>query len=157
MTMQQAEAAKEMDREHFGTYLRKQREARGMSLPELSRATKIKEASLVLLEAGDLTSLPARVFVVGWTRAYARAVGADACEAVARLDALAPALPPVEIGDCMPKVVARAPETDDPSGSWLPDRRRVGVVVVVFLLLIVATLTLSLLLGHGGHVGGPLS
>jgi cytoskeletal protein RodZ len=154
---QQAEVAEAMEREHFGIYLRKQREARGMSLAALSRATKIKESSLVALEEARLDALPARVFVVGYLRAYARAVGADACEAMARLDSAAPALPPVEIGDCMPKVVARASMTDDPSGSFLPDRRRVSVAVVVFLLLIVATLTLSLLLGHGARVGGALS
>jgi cytoskeletal protein RodZ len=146
-----------MERDDFGTYLRKQREACGISLTQLSRATKIKESSLALLEQARLDALPARVFVVGWLRAYARAVGADACEALARLDAQAPATPPAEIGNCMAKVVARAPTANDLGGSLPPDRRRLGVAVVVFLLLIVATLTLSLLLGHGGHVGGAMS
>ncbi len=154
--MGQQPAETTMDLEHFGTFLRKRREACGLSLVQLSRATKIKESSLVALEAARLDELPARVFVVGYVGAYARAVGADVAEALARLKLVSPAAT-LEIGDCMPKVVARAPEAYDDYGRGLPERRRVGVALVVFLLLIVATLTLSLLLRHGGHVGGPLS
>ncbi|HEX3850441.1 MAG TPA: helix-turn-helix domain-containing protein [Polyangiaceae bacterium] len=148
-----------MDLEHFGTFLRKQREARGLSLTELSRATKIKESNLVALEDARLDALPARVFVVGYVGAYARAVGADVGEAMSRLELVSPACM-IEIGECMPKVVARAPQAYDETsggGGGLHERRRVGVALVVFLLLIVATLTLSLLLRHGGHVGGPIS
>lgn len=141
--------------EHVGTYLRGKREARGMTVAELSRATKIKESSLVALEEARFDALPARVFVVGWVGAYARAVGADPIEAVTMLQAARPASGVHRIGDCMPKVVAKAPIADeDRAGRPLGERRRVGVVVVVFLLLIVATLTLSLLLHHGGRLGG---
>jgi cytoskeletal protein RodZ len=151
--------AEQMEREHLGSYLRRQREARGMTLAQLSRATKIKEASLAALEESRFDALPARVFVVGYVGAYARAVGADPGEALARLSDDAPAAPMVAIGDCMAKVVARAPTEVDPRGNsrGVTDRRRVGVALVVFLLLIVATLTLSLLLHHGGHVGGNMS
>jgi cytoskeletal protein RodZ len=148
--------AEAMDHEHIGSYLRRQREKRGMTVAELSRATKIKEASLVALEESRFESLPARVFVVGYVGAYARAVGADAETAVSMLAAERPASGVHKIGDCMPKVVARAPQPDSDERP-VADRRRVGVALVVFLLLIVATLTLSLLLSHGGHVGGPLS
>ncbi|HEX8952151.1 MAG TPA: helix-turn-helix transcriptional regulator [Polyangia bacterium] len=148
-----------MNREtHVGPYLREKREARGMTVAELSRATKIKEASLVALEEERFDALPARVFVVGWVGAYARAVGADPVEAVTLLAAGRPASGVHKIGDCMPKVVAKAPVADDDRGARaLGERRRVGVVVVVFLLLIVATLTLSLLLHHGGRLGGGVS
>ena len=155
--MAQAEA---MNREeHVGSYLRKQREARGMTVAELSRATKIKEASLVAIEEARFDALPARVFIVGWVGAYARAVGADPTAAVEMLTADRPASGMHVIGDCMPKVVAKAPVADDDRGGGrgMGERRRVGVVVVVFLLLIVATLTLSLLLHHGGRLGGGMS
>jgi len=147
-----------MNREaHVGSYLRQKREARGMSVAELSRATKIKEASLLALEEARFDALPARVFVVGWVGAYARAVGADPTEAVTMLAAQRPASGVHKIGDCMPKVVAKAPVAEDDGGARPLERRRVGVVVVVFLLLIVATLTLSLLLHHGGRFGGGMS
>jgi hypothetical protein len=108
------EAAKStMDLEHFGTFLRKQREARGLSLTQLSRATKIKESNLAALEAARLDELPARVFVVGYVGAYARAVGADVGEAMALLQLRSPAHDTLAIGDCMPKVVARAPQAYD--------------------------------------------
>lgn len=145
-----------MNREqHVGSYLRHQREARGMSVAELSRATKIKESSLVALEEARYEVLPARVFVVGWVGAYARAVGADPVAAVELLAAERPASGVHKIGECMPKVVAKAPVAEDDRG--VGERRRYGVVVVVFLLLIVATLTLSLLLHHGGRLGGGMS
>lgn len=154
-----AQAVEAMDGEHFGTYLRRQREARGITLADLSRATKIKESNLAALEEARLEALPARVFVVGYVGAYARAVGADPTEALARLRAAAPDRTPVPIGECMPKVVARAPESEDgaPAPRTVLANRRLGVALVVVLLLIVATLTLSLLLRHGGHVGGPMS
>jgi cytoskeletal protein RodZ len=147
-----------MEREHVGSYLRKQREARGMTLAELSRATKIKEASLAALEEARFEALPARVFVVGWVGAYARAVGANAEEAVSLLHASRPASGMHLIGaDAMPKVVARAPEAEEPRGGRPMPQRRYGVALVVFLLLIVATLTLSLLLHHGSRLGGGMS
>lgn len=145
-----------MEQEHIGSYLRREREKRGLSLAEISRATKIKEANLAALEESRFDALPARVFVVGFVGAYARAVGADAEQAVSRLAAERPPSGVHQIGDCLPKVVARAPEPDRDERP-VENRRRVGVALVVFLLLIVATLTLSLLLSHGGHVGGPLS
>ena len=143
--------------EHVGIFLRKQREARGMTLAQLSRATKIKEASLVALEEARFDALPARVFVVGWVAAIARAVGANPDEAMEMLAAGRPASGVHKIGECMTKVVARAPEIEDGGGRAIGDRRRVGIVVAVFLLLIVATLTLSLLLHHGGRLGGGMS
>jgi cytoskeletal protein RodZ len=149
--------AEAMNREHVGSYLRKQREARGMTLTELSRATKIKEASLAALEEARFEALPARVFVVGWVGAYARAVGANAEEAVTLLQASRPASGVHVLGECMPKVVARAPDADEAGGARPLQERRYGVALVVFLLLIVATLTLSLLLHHGSRLGGGMS
>lgn len=141
--------------DHFGTYLRRQREARGLSLSALSRATKIQEAKLTAIEEGRLEALPARVFVIGYIEAYARAVGADPSEAIALLRRQTPEMASPPIGECLPKVVARAPTAEEPTAA--AGNRRLGVVLVVFLLLIVASLTLSMLLRHGGHIGASLS
>jgi cytoskeletal protein RodZ len=145
-----------MDGEHFGSFLRRQREARGMSLAELSRATKIKEQNLQLLEAADIGALPARVFVVGYVGAVSRALGIDEGEAMARLKQHSPSASPAEIGASVGKVVARVQDEAGAPSRNQP-QRRFGVALVVFLLLIVATLTLSILLRHGGHAGGPMS
>ena len=140
-----------MKRENFGQYLKSRRVEKGLSLSDLSRATKIKERALEALEAGRHDDLPGRVFVRGYVIAYARAVGLDECEMLGRLQALAP--PPSEEPLRLQKpIVRRVTRADDED---LPNpRRKVGVVMVVLLILVVATLTLSLLLRHGGTGSG---
>jgi hypothetical protein len=67
----------EQERLHFGGRLRDKREERHLSLGDLARLTKIPERSLERLEAGRFDELPAEVFVRGFVRSYARAVGLD--------------------------------------------------------------------------------
>jgi cytoskeleton protein RodZ len=57
--------------------LRAAREALGMSVADVAAATRIPERHLRALEAGDFASLPARTYVVGFGRSYARVVGLD--------------------------------------------------------------------------------
>ncbi len=130
-----------------------------MSLADLSRATKIKEVNLELLEAGNLRSLPAQVFVRGFVSAYARVVGADEAEALERyLVHLRATVPPAKQPPVPAKAIMRSSSEDIPGDSpMMVDRRRFGVVVVVLLILVVATLTLSLLLKHGPGPGAGLS
>lgn len=137
--------------EHFGAYLRRERESRGRTLADLSLATKIKESSLALLEAAQLDALPARVFVRGWVLACARELKLDPNEAARRLKAYLEAIGPQEKQEPAPPVV------DEETGARSVDRRRFGVVMVVLLILVVATLTLSLLLKSGNRPGGGLS
>jgi cytoskeleton protein RodZ len=139
----------DVELEHFGAFLKRGREARGLSIAEVSRATKIKERSLELLESATMDALPAPVFVRGFVSAYAREVGLDVVEALERLKLR---LPP---GDAPlpPLPVAPPPVDAPPEGEG---RRRVGVALLVLLILVVATLTLSLLLRHG-RAGDGLS
>src|SRR6185436_1199755 len=73
-----------MDSEDFGGLLRSARQRKGLTIADLSRATKIKESQLERLEAAALDALPAEVFVVGFIKAYAREVGIDGAEALRR-------------------------------------------------------------------------
>ena len=66
----------------FGRYLRSVRIQTGLSLEEVSWETKIGMENLLLIEKEDLISLPAEVFVKGFLRSYAKAVGADGDRAV---------------------------------------------------------------------------
>jgi cytoskeletal protein RodZ len=144
-------------RVHFGAFLKDQRIARGLSIADLSRATKIKETSLELLEGADLEALPAPVFVRGFVSAYAREVGVDEHEALRRYRQLAAqrgGCKDVSLAEAEKPLIQRAP---DPDGEPAGDRRRFGVVMVVLLILVVATLTLSLLLGHGHKPGAGIS
>jgi cytoskeleton protein RodZ len=68
----------------LGTYLRELRSAKDVSLDEVTRATRVGRAHLEALEAEDLASLPAPVFVKGFIRAYCEFLQADAGEALGR-------------------------------------------------------------------------
>lgn len=68
----------------FGEELRREREIRGISLKEISDATKISRRFLESIEKNDHKSLPAPVFTRGFVREYARYVGLDAEEMVNR-------------------------------------------------------------------------
>jgi transcriptional regulator with XRE-family HTH domain len=61
-----------------GRYIREQRQRRGMSVEQLAVATKIPRTSVILLEEDRFDELPGPVFVKGFLRCAARALGVDA-------------------------------------------------------------------------------
>ncbi len=65
-------------------WLQNGRAAKGMSLDDVARVTKIQSRILERLEAGKLEGLPAEVFVRGFVRSVARCVGLDEDEALRR-------------------------------------------------------------------------
>jgi transcriptional regulator with XRE-family HTH domain len=68
----------------FGEELRKEREVRGISLKEISDATKISKRFLEAIERNDHKTLPAPVFTRGFVREYARYLGLNSEEIVSR-------------------------------------------------------------------------
>jgi len=84
----------------LGTWLRTQREARGVSLREIADASKISLRYLEALERDRFDVLPAPVFTRGFLKEYARVVGLDADEVVnlylLAADETPPELPPDE-------------------------------------------------------------
>jgi cytoskeletal protein RodZ len=56
----------------FGTHLRVERQNRGLTLEEVSEATKIRVTYLEAIENEDLTKLPAPTFTKGFIRSYCR-------------------------------------------------------------------------------------
>ncbi len=66
----------------FGEELRRERQIRGISLEEISSATKISIRLLTALEDSDVGRLPAPAFTRGFIRAYALHVGIDPDEKV---------------------------------------------------------------------------
>jgi len=68
----------------FGRYLKAIRVEKGISLDEVSEETRIRTDTLRLIEKEDHDRLPSKVFVKGFLRAYAEAVGVDGSEAVTR-------------------------------------------------------------------------
>jgi len=72
---------------HVGHYLRAARDHRGLSLAQVAAETRVRRLYLAALEEGDHAALPSRPFAVGYVRAYARALGLDGDEIVARFRA----------------------------------------------------------------------
>ena len=66
----------------FGSWLRQQREIRGISLREIANVSKISIRYLEALEASRFNVLPAAVFAKGFLRQYASYVGLDPDEVV---------------------------------------------------------------------------
>jgi cytoskeleton protein RodZ len=66
----------------FGTWLRRQREARQISLREIAERTKISFRYLEAMEEDRFETLPAPVFAKGFLREYARYVGLSPDEVV---------------------------------------------------------------------------
>lgn len=119
--------------ESIGAYLRRERETRGISLEEVADTTRIPVQSLVQLEDGRFGNLPGDVFIKGFLRAYARAVGIRPEEVVARY------ANEMRARDVQPQRVSLP--------SVAPDRgRRFGLAIALVVFGIMATLAASFLL-----------
>ena len=126
--------------ESIGRYLRGAREARGMSVEEIARATRIPMSSLERIEADHFDDLPGEVFVRGFLRAYARAVSLPVDDVLARYTASR------RVAWVTPVPIA------SPQGQQSrPAGRRVGVAIAFVLLLILFTVAMSIVLRPRGH------
>ncbi|WP_027355414.1 helix-turn-helix domain-containing protein [Desulfofundulus thermocisternus] len=74
----------------LGKILQEARQARGLSLEQVEKETKIRRRYLEALEKEAFDLLPGRVYVRGFLRTYARYLGLDAEALVARLEEMLP-------------------------------------------------------------------
>ena len=119
-----------------GQYLRELREQRKMSVEEVSRATRVPIASVERIETDRFDELPGEVFVRGFLKSYARAVGVPADDVLARYTASRRVAWVTPLPIAAPSRPARG--------------RRLGVAVAFVLLLILFTLALSIVLKPRG-------
>lgn len=63
--------------EEIGELLKQAREAQGMTLEDVERATMIRRKYLEAIEAGDFSQMPGEVQLKGFIRNYAAVVGLD--------------------------------------------------------------------------------
>ncbi len=68
----------------FGRYLQAIRLEKKISLEQISQQTRIGLRSLLLIEEENHEQLPAEVYVKGFLRSYAKAIGADGDEVIRR-------------------------------------------------------------------------
>ena len=124
----------------LGSTLRHERERRAMSVSELSRVTRIPVASLDAIESDRFDELPGEVFVRGFLKAYAQAVGLVPADVLARYTSsrrIAYVTPlPVQT----PLQAAREGQG-----------KRFGVAIAFVLLLILLSLALSIALRPRGR------
>ena len=155
-----------------GAYLRGLREKQGMSIDELSRATRVLHHYLEALEADNIGSLPAPVFTKGFIRAYCQAIGVPPEEALQLYDRIgvpAPDVAKVPAGAVriasVPEIPRRqivqepdyltvTPTGPSPHGEPREKRAR-GTLLISFVLLVVLgvaffAVTLALQSGRQG-------
>ena len=70
----------------FGRYLQAIRLEKKISLEQVSEQTRIGLGNLLLIEQENHEQLPAQVYVKGFLRSYAKAIGADGDEVIRRYD-----------------------------------------------------------------------
>ena len=124
----------------LGSYLKRERELRQISVAELAQTTRIPVRILHQLETDEIASLPADVFVRGFLRAYARALSMDEEHVLARYAGRQTPEPPPAL----------------PAAAYAPESgRRFGIAIALFILLILFTLALSIVL-RPRHRDAPL-
>ncbi len=119
--------------EPIGTYLRRERELRGIALDEVADTTRIPLRQLERLEDGRMAELPGEVFIKGYLKAYSRAVGLKADDVIARHANTQRARDVVPL----PVRISTVP----------PERgKRFGLAIALVVFLILATMAASFLL-----------
>ncbi len=123
----------------LGETLKKTREQKRMSVVEVARVTRIPAATLDALEADRFDDLPGEVFVRGFLKSYAQAVGLAPDAVLARYTSTRSVV-------MVTPLPATSPVTAVRGGN-----RRVGVAIAFVVLLILVTLALSIVLTPRGH------
>lgn len=127
--------------ESVGSFLKRQRELKAMSVAEVSRITRIPVLSLDAIESDHFDELPGEVFVRGFLKSYAQTVGLLPAEVVARYTASR------RVAFVTPLPMQTPLQAPGREGTG----RRFGVAIAFVLLLILFTLALSIVLKPRGH------
>lgn len=117
----------------FGENLRREREMRGVTLQEISAATKISVRFLKSIENEDFSRLPGGIFNRSFVRAYARYLGLDEDPLLEEYQLAARAGADVDLSQFSPPRSYSRPERYSRHALW-------AVVIAVGLLAIGLTL-----------------
>ncbi len=125
-----------------GNMLKRQRERKSMSVAEVARVTRIPVPTLQSIESDHFDDLPGEVFVRGFLKSYAQAVGVLPAEVLARYTQSR------RVAFVTPLPMA-SPVQNTRQGEG--QGRRFGVAIAFVLLLILFTLAMSIVLKPRGH------
>ena len=140
MQDQESQPQRHSELASFGEDLRREREIRGISLKEISDATKISRRFLEQIEKNDYRTLPAPVFTRGFVREYSRYLGLNAEEMVSRYNHAAAGDDRIEKTAHLERLVQPEIEATPPRKKGIPppyariDRNLVAAVVIALLL-----------------------
>jgi cytoskeletal protein RodZ len=116
-----------------GARLRQAREARGLSIADVARATRVQPRILEAIERNEAQAIPPRPYGRGFVRAYAAHIGNDPEQTVRDFFAqFAPTLPPA----AEEPASRRPPSLDALSGRWR------GVAAIVFACAVASALVI---------------
>jgi hypothetical protein len=105
----------------LGAALAAARRSLGLGIEDITRITRVRAPYIAAIEAFDLAALPSRPFVIGFVRAYGRALGLDSEAVVARFRVEAPD----------PEACLQAPVTIDRQKSWASRLVALGAGVII--------------------------
>jgi cytoskeleton protein RodZ len=117
----------------FGENLRREREMRGVTLQEISAATKISVRFLKSIENEEFSRLPGGIFSRSFVRAYARYLGLDEDPLLEEYQQAAKAKADVDLSQFSPPKAFSRPERHSRHALW-------AVVIAVGLLALGFTL-----------------
>ncbi|MGH7365565.1 MAG: helix-turn-helix domain-containing protein [Candidatus Rokuibacteriota bacterium] len=129
----------------FGRYLRSLREAKGGSLEDMARSTRVGIRHLEALEEERLTDLPSPVFVRGFIRAYCGFLRESPDEALSHYGALA--------GERAAAEAASAPPR--PRTAWANSSVLAGLALLVVLGIGLIVINLTVKRTGGTSVAAP--
>lgn len=124
--------------ESFGDYLKKQREASGKTIQEISATTKISSRYLEAFESNDTDRFPAKTFARGFLKNYAEEVGIDVDECMERFDQFQRSLMPTQI-----KEIRKSSES---SSRMQPDEKTAQLNITLLVAGVVGILLIGLTL-----------
>lgn len=124
--------------ESLGATLRSAREARGWSIEDAERATRIRAKYLLALEAGEIDILPSPLQARGFLRSYAGHLGLSPEQAVAQMEEASKAAPRKGLAGLKPRIGAGSGAAASSSPlAWLRRVRRLFTLDVVIAVAIV--------------------
>lgn len=143
-----------------GLLLKREREARGLTIAELARITRISETALENIEKNAFDEFPAQVFVRGFLRNYARQLSIPAEEIMESYDAWMRQQSPAQASSTSEVVRVAPANHDEETASQVTPRvpeHSMRFAYVAILFIAVASVGLSLLfMGTGEAEEGDI-
>jgi cytoskeleton protein RodZ len=146
-----------------GAILKEAREAKGLTLAQVSDATRISKAYLQAVEENNYQKIPGEVFVKGVLRGYGNFLGLDGAKIVEQYKIFAQGLPPEEAVSSKIREVTNVkitptfkPNEDVPASK--KNSLLLGLLVLLLLLLAACAYYFTMVARHApatGNTGTP--